>query len=206
MNWLARLGDDNSAEMVEPTKTTKPTKRVFVGFVGIPPDHIQKNIGSIPARDQPDEIRTSGPEQPGGTSYEIREDPLFREPRKGEQDLHPPVLGTPIERLALLTNRYLNIDDAQELVDRLALRDKQRDDRRVCLECAHMSGSPQARRCSQWRKTGMQGPPVPGELVGLLQRCQAYSAVVLAGAGIHAATKVLTTSDTLRANETAGAV
>ena len=40
-------------------------------------------------------------------------------------------------RSALLSRRGLSSQDAEQLGDRLATRDYQRDDRRVCLECSH---------------------------------------------------------------------
>lgn len=77
--------------------------------------------------------------------------------------------------LALLGGRGLSVEDAIELASRLTLRDQQRDERCVCLECAHLSGTATARRCSQWRWTGMHGPPIPADLVATLQRCSRFS-------------------------------
>ena len=44
-------------------------------------------------------------------------------------------------RLARFTNKGLGPDDADALADKLVLRDRELDDRRVCLECIHLSGS-----------------------------------------------------------------
>jgi len=41
-------------------------------------------------------------------------------------------------RAALFVRRGLTHDAAERLGDRLATRDYQRDDRRVCVECAHL--------------------------------------------------------------------
>lgn len=41
-------------------------------------------------------------------------------------------------RVGLLQRRGLQRDDAEAFADRLALRDMERDDRRSCLECAHL--------------------------------------------------------------------
>lgn len=49
-------------------------------------------------------------------------------------------------RVGLLQRRGLSEPDASQLSDRLALRDQQRDDRRVCLECASFQRS---RTCAQ---------------------------------------------------------
>ncbi|MBA3622893.1 MAG: hypothetical protein H0W48_00185 [Methylibium sp.] len=41
-------------------------------------------------------------------------------------------------RQALFTRRGLSAERAEQLADRLAQRDYDRDDRRLCLECAHL--------------------------------------------------------------------
>lgn len=79
-------------------------------------------------------------------------------------------------RLALFNDRGLNQGDAIALVRRLTLRDDQHDERRVCLECEHMSGTVNARRCGQWRQTRSKGPPMPADLVDILQRCAGFTA------------------------------
>lgn len=136
MNWMARLKGDVLPQMIEPTKTTKPTEMVSVVFVGTPPDHIGKIVG----------------------------------------DADPPPASIDIARLALFTDRGMGLADAQALVDRLALRDQQHDERRLCLECAHMAGTVNARRCGQWRMTRSKGPPMPADLVDILQRCRGFTA------------------------------
>lgn len=41
-------------------------------------------------------------------------------------------------RVALFTRRGRTESEAEFLADRLALRDQEKDDRRVCLECKHV--------------------------------------------------------------------
>lgn len=79
-------------------------------------------------------------------------------------------------RLALFHDRGLNRAAAIALADRLTVRDQQHDERRVCLECAHMAGTVHARRCGQWRQTRSKGPPIPAGLVDILQRCAGFTA------------------------------
>jgi hypothetical protein len=74
-------------------------------------------------------------------------------------------------RLALFTERGLSLDDAQVQADKLARRDLEHDDRRLCLECQHLSGNVEARRCSQWRKQGIGSPAIPADLATMLKRC-----------------------------------
>ena len=74
------------------------------------------------------------------------------------------------------TDRGLNQDDAIALAHRLMLRDQQHDERRVCLECMHLSGTASSRRCGQWRLTRAKGPAIPADLVDVLQRCRGFTA------------------------------
>ena len=76
-------------------------------------------------------------------------------------------------RLALFACRGLSTDDANDLVQRLARRDLEQDERRVCLECRHMSGDMRRSRCSQWRKLWIGDASMPADLVATLQRCAA---------------------------------
>ncbi|PLY40276.1 hypothetical protein CSZ94_21815 [Janthinobacterium sp. ROICE36] len=72
-------------------------------------------------------------------------------------------------------DRGLNQDDAIALAYRLMLRDQQHDERRVCLECMHLSGTASSRRCGQWRLTRAKGPAIPADLVDVLQRCRGFT-------------------------------
>ena len=61
--------------------------------------------------------------------------------------------------------------DAEGLADRLARRDREGDDRRLCVECAHLRGG----RCRQAERAGIGGPEV-GVLAAMLQNCPAFEA------------------------------
>jgi hypothetical protein len=94
----------------------------------------------------------------------------FRTPVAGE--VHPDTFDV---RTALFRSHHVPSKEAGILADRLGRRDSQNDDRRLCLECCHLSGSVDARRCSNWRVTGMRGRAIPGDLVDLLQRCAGFA-------------------------------
>ena len=79
------------------------------------------------------------------------------------------------ERVALFASRGFGIDVASDLAERLARRDQEGDDRRVCLECRHMYGDVERSRCSQWRKLWIGDPSMPAELVATLQRCVEFA-------------------------------
>ncbi len=75
-------------------------------------------------------------------------------------------------RFALLARRGLAQDAAEALADRLALRDQEKDDRRICWECQHLQRSGHCFAASQGRipNTSKQLMPVKD----LLQRCEAF--------------------------------
>jgi hypothetical protein len=75
-------------------------------------------------------------------------------------------------RLGLFTDRGLNMDEAEALAAKLAGRDLEQDDRRLCLECLHLSDCAGGWRCSQWRKIQIYSPDIPSDLVAIvLHRC-----------------------------------
>lgn len=126
---------------------TKPTKATFAGSVGAYPDHFQKSVNE-----------SSGAVSRLDTANAI-----------GPTDSHS-------ARLALFTDRGLNMVEAEAMTERLTLRDAQQDERRLCLECMHLSGGVDSSRCSQWRKIGLvSGAAIPGELVTILQRCAGFN-------------------------------
>ena len=78
-------------------------------------------------------------------------------------------------RVVLLTDRGLSQALAEALAEALAdalvVRHREGDDRRCCLECAHLLG----RSCSAWRVAGIGGPAVAGNLMHRLQRCAGFT-------------------------------
>lgn len=73
-------------------------------------------------------------------------------------------------RLARFTSQGLPPPEAEALADQLVIRDREGDDRRLCLECVHLSG----RRCGAWQRAAVGGPVLPASLLTLLQRCAAF--------------------------------
>ena len=66
------------------------------------------------------------------------------------------------------------------LADKLVTRDRDLDDRRICLECRHLSGVGQTSwRCGNWQAAGVairsRDSLLPADLVLLLQRCDGFS-------------------------------
>ena len=82
-------------------------------------------------------------------------------------------------RRARLTDLGLSYDEASLLAEKLAQRDVDADDRRMCLECAHLR---QGRSCGNWRYAGIavhaSGTRLPGDFVRMLQRCDGHQSAI----------------------------
>ncbi|WP_188708581.1 hypothetical protein [Polaromonas eurypsychrophila] len=160
MNWLARLKKIDTAPEGDPTEPTKPG---FVGFVGTPTGHIQKTGGDSPAANDPaaDPDRWCWPHSEAMTGAEI---------------------DTFTARLARFTDKGLGLGDAEALADKLVTRDRESDDRRLCLECFHLSGqSGKAWDCRNWQAAKVasraRDAQLSAALVTQLQRCDGFKEV-----------------------------
>lgn len=83
-----------------------------------------------------------------------------------------------VERTSLFTRRGLGALEAELLADKLVTRDREWDDRRLCLECAHLSGGAGAMRCARWQQAGLGANGVPAGLHLVLQRCNGFKDVL----------------------------
>ena len=82
-------------------------------------------------------------------------------------------------RLARFTDKRLGLDDAEALADKLVTRDRESDDRRLCLECFHLSGqSGKTWDCRNWQRAGLairaRDAQLSAVLVFQLQRCDGF--------------------------------
>ncbi len=78
-------------------------------------------------------------------------------------------------RLSKFGDKGLTAPDGEALADKLVLRDREADDRRVCLECRNLSGyGPASWRCSNWKAAGVGASGLPFDLVLLLQGCDGF--------------------------------
>ena len=83
-------------------------------------------------------------------------------------------------RLSRFTGKGVTADDAERLADKLVIRDREKDDRRLCLECLHLGGyGAGSWRCGAWRGAGVairaRDNQLPADFVSLLQRCDGFS-------------------------------
>ena len=84
-------------------------------------------------------------------------------------------------RLHQFTDKGLSRNDGEALTDKLVLRDRDQDDRRVCLECKHFTGHGAGSwRCGNWQAAGValrsRDAQLPADLVVQLQRCDGFTA------------------------------
>lgn len=82
-------------------------------------------------------------------------------------------------RLTQFTSRGVIHTQAETLAFMLTDRDRDGDDRKLCLECQHLAGSGTGSwRCSNWEQAGVafraSDAGLPGDLVCMLQRCEGF--------------------------------
>lgn len=84
-------------------------------------------------------------------------------------------IGRFVARVSLFMRRGISATDADDLAERLHLRDVQADDRRLCLECRHLTGRTSVWRCGN-HKSADVGRDLPAQLVTTMQRCPGFAA------------------------------
>jgi len=75
-------------------------------------------------------------------------------------------------RLGLFQRRGLTHDAAERWGDRLAVRDHERDDRRICLECSSLQRGGKCFAVQQGRMKGVSSKHEP--VTNVLQRCDHF--------------------------------
>ena len=156
MNWLARLKKIDAAPTAEATETTKRVSVVFVA-PGMAP--IQKTGADSPAANDPapDPDRWAWPHSQAMTGWEI---------------------DNFTARLVRFTDKGVNLEDAEALADKLVQRDRESDDRRLCLECPHLAGYAGMWGCRNWQRAGValkaKDAQLSTALVHQLQRCDGF--------------------------------
>ena len=82
-------------------------------------------------------------------------------------------------RLHHFTRRGLVESDAETLADKLVTRDREADDRRLCLECAHLAGRAGVWGCRNWQQAAIaskaRDAQLPAALVIKPQRCDGFT-------------------------------
>ena len=170
--WLARLKNDKAPD-THATKPTKPAqgeaKAGFVGFVAYSPAPFQKNgVGDLVAM---------VPQTPATNDGAITDTALTTDPDRCCWPASPAMNSGEIDtftaRLARFTDKGANYDDAERLTDGLVIRDREGDDRRLCLECVHLQGAVRW-RCGNWQAADVARQGLARDLVLMLQRCGGF--------------------------------
>ncbi len=78
-------------------------------------------------------------------------------------------------RVHLFIRHGLDTTESEKLADKLVARDRDEDERRLCLECRNLRRSGGLWRCGQPHRAGWAGADLPGDLVNLLQRCEGFT-------------------------------
>lgn len=164
MSWLALLKKQTASD-VGATKPTKPQEvgrgSGFVGFVACPPESSQTiDADKDSANDAQADILAANPDRcywPHSNAMNGLE------------------IDTLMARVVRFTNRGLSLDGAERLADKLVTRDREGDDRRVCLECIHLQGV-RRWRCANALQADVAQEQLATELVSTLQRCCGYRA------------------------------
>lgn len=152
MRWLARL----KLRLASGTQPTEPAKPDFVGSVGDLDGALQKTQADPAAANDEmvDPDRWCWPRSLAMTSLEI---------------------DNFLDRLGRFTDAGLDLEAAEQLADKLVIRDREQDERQSCLECAHLR---RGWRCGNWQAAGVATQPQDAQLsravVLQLQRCDGF--------------------------------
>ncbi|MDH4479595.1 MAG: hypothetical protein QE283_06945 [Rhodoferax sp.] len=174
--WLARLKNENTGG----THATKPAKPKqgeggagFVGFVAYSPN-VKQKIGVLdPATETPRAPAASDGVKPEAALVGDRDRWCW--PYSAAWDSNE--IETFMARLAQFTDKGVSYDDTERLLDELVIRDREGDDRRLCLECTQLQGAG-SWRCGNWLAAGIahtaRDAQLPCDLVRTLQRCDGF--------------------------------
>lgn len=78
-----------------------------------------------------------------------------------------------IERMVYFTDRGVSYDEAERLTDKLVIRDREGDDRQLCLECMHLQGRGRW-RCGNGKVVTTARNFLSNDFVLFLQRCDGF--------------------------------
>jgi hypothetical protein len=172
--WLARLKNQNTPD-TPATKPTKPPlgdeKAGFVGFVAYPPTPFQK-IGAVDSVAVKSEAPAAN-DCPPSAIAPVTDPDRWCWPHSVAWNSKE--IDTFTARLARFTDKGVSYDEAERLADALVIRDREGDDRRLCLECPHLQGFGRW-RCGNWQAADVARQGLARDLVLMLQRCGGFAA------------------------------
>ena len=169
MSWLARLKKPETIPKACPAETAKSVSAVSAGS-------IRRTSEKTDAENAPATLKHEWPKNlqtiaiaPAGLDADRWSWPHSSAMNNAEIEVFT-------QREHQFNQRGLAQQAAQKLADQLVNRDREGDDRHLCLECGNLSRA-EAWRCSQWQRAGLGGRQVPAVLIKQLQRCPAFRAV-----------------------------
>ena len=188
MSWrdkVQAMRDGVNSQKCPNPSLPKPPKPSFVSFGSTPPTPFQEKTGvsGHPARmdDFPENLQKPAMSVAANDLAQgaglVPEQPDL-DPDRWCWPHSDAMTGREIDtftgRASQFNRRGMPSVAAEELAYQLVARDREDDDRRLCLECLHLSGQRGAWRCNQWQRAGMGAAGVPAGLVLVLQRCDGF--------------------------------
>ncbi|NMM10942.1 MAG: hypothetical protein HHJ16_11815 [Polaromonas sp.] len=182
MNWLARLKKIDTAPQGDATEPTKPG---FVGFVASGMAPMQKTGRDSPAANDAAQVLALVANSEVSTQV-ASPAALFADPDRWAWPHSQAMTGREIDtltaRLARFTDKGISQIDGEALADKLVTRDRDADERRLCLECVHLAGHAGIWGCGNWQPAGVatraRDARLSTALVHQLQRCDGFKNLI----------------------------
>ncbi len=156
MNWMARLKKHRSPD----TLPTETTETLFVVSVGKSNEHIGEIRDAARAANE----EALEPDRwcwPHSTAMNTAEVDTF------------------MARVVRFTGLGLTVEGSELLADQLVIRDRQHDERVVCVECANLHSY---RQCANWQSAGValqqRDAQLPVDFFQRLQRCDGFKPLI----------------------------
>lgn len=157
--WAALLAEKVAAPPFG--DTDKADKRGVLSVVAVPPEGGDSKLqgGDAATRPAP------------GRPYKLT---LAQGDAAHPETWHDAARARFVARMGLFMRRGIDATDADDLAERLHLRDVEGDERRLCVECEHLAGRASSGwRCGNARAAGVASD-LPAELVTMAQRCAGF--------------------------------
>lgn len=171
MGWLDRLKnetppDPHAREPRQPPQGEEKTG--FLGLLAYPPAPFEKSEAPEPLTEP---MPMTAANDPAPARDAVQDPDRWNWPNSPA--MNAAEVDTFTARLARFTDKGLIVPVAEALADGLVIRDREADDRRLCLECAHLQGFNHW-RCANWQQAEMAREGLARDLVTMLQRCPGF--------------------------------
>ena len=176
--WLARLAalDDEKVPHPPYPATDKTDKRGVLSVLAVGREGSAEEISAAPGGGAELSAMRSVPAAPvPDPAAPVSRDRPYLLSRADADHCHDhPWDDAACARFVARVSRFLRLGidatDADDLAERLHLRDVQHDDRSMCVECTHYRPG----RCGNHRRAGLSVGDVGRDLAAMLQRCLGF--------------------------------